>query len=156
MNSVILDVFFYLLLLSIFSSHCEATNYRGRSGRRGRSGNRGQIVIQSSCIGAIPALPHDGTGCGVPEFLDQTKFGDNSNSRGAVRIIPTSDGGMDLTFVLEGLSRPDLVLTAWIVWAIPGNPENPSIFNVSFSFLFSVVNVKEFLVLTDHMFCFFS
>ena len=83
----------------------------------------------STCIDSAPAVPARRTGCGVLPFMDQKVFGNNADSRGVAVATPTKHG-MRFTLRLKRLSRPNLVLTAWLVYALPGNPRNPPIFNV--------------------------
>jgi len=88
---------------------------------------RQNVVISSSCFAVIPVLPNSGPGCGVPEFVDQSEFGDNADATGEMTVVPRRRG-LDLTFELKDLPRSDLTLTAWLIWALPGNPSNPAIF----------------------------
>lgn len=84
------------------------------------------VRIQNIC-GPFPTVPHTGPGCGIPEYVDPEIFGDNNNSRGILSISPRRSG-LRLDIRLFNLSRPDHILTAWLVWTDPNDPNRPDVF----------------------------
>lgn len=88
------------------------------------------VVVQHGCANPLPVLPHDGPGCGVSAEVNITEFGDNNDAVGTLRIIPQSRG-LTMDVRVRDLSRPDLVITAWVLWIDDSNPNNPEIFRVA-------------------------
>lgn len=78
----------------------------------------------------MPTAPHAGSGCGIPKSVDPKIYGDNSNSRGLLGILP-GKSGLEFDIRLFNLSRPDHVMTAWIFWANPFSTNLPPIFQVA-------------------------
>lgn len=91
--------------------------------------------IRGICVGKTPSLAKRGDSCGVPAFVDKSIFGANDNTNGILRIAPAAQG-VDITIVVKDLPKPDLVLTAWVVWVPPpplrkpGDEPVPAIFDV--------------------------
>lgn len=87
-------------------------------------------VLRSTCISPIPVTPHNGSGCGIPANVDASIFGDNANSVGRAAITAKRTG-LDVLITFRNLPRPDLVLTAWVIWHLPGDPTVPAVFKVA-------------------------
>lgn len=85
-------------------------------------------TLDSTCFMPLPVVPHTGPGCGVPQHVDVSRFGDNDFSSGKA-VLTSRRTGLDLSITLRNLSRSDYVLTAWIIWHFPGDPV-PPIFKV--------------------------
>lgn len=96
-------------------------------------------IVKNNCDFTF-GVPHTGPGCGIPEYIDPAVFGNNNNSRGTLRITPRRSG-LTLSFTIVDLPRPDLVLTAWILWSDPTNPNKPKVFKVRFVVLFYTISV---------------
>lgn len=94
------------------------------------SGQASVTVLRSGCALPVPVVPHDGPGCGIPSFVNATEFGDNANSVGILRVIP-QQRGLTMDLQVMNLSRPDLVITAWVLWVDENNPDNPDVFQVA-------------------------
>lgn len=85
-------------------------------------------TVPASCIGAIPPVQYRGKGCGVPAYVNSTEFGDNLGSSGKLTIKQRGNS-IRFSIFLKGLSRPNLVITAWVLWTVRGI-KNPDIFDV--------------------------
>lgn len=88
------------------------------------------VVIEHGCANPLPVLPHDGPGCGVSAEVNTTEFGDNNDAVGTLRIIPQSRG-LTMDVRVSNLSRPDLVITAWVLWIDDRSTNNPEIFRIA-------------------------
>lgn len=86
--------------------------------------------VRNICLSPLPVQPHNGTGCGIPVNMDAKEFGDNSNSIGKAIITPRRRG-LDISIIFKNLSKPNLVLTAWIIWHLPGDPTVPKVFKIA-------------------------
>lgn len=84
------------------------------------------IVLPGVCFNFDPVLPTDGPGCGIPAFVNATEFGDNSRTN-ATLVLKLGRNRAVLDFTLDNLPKPDLVLTAWLVW-LGGPGPTPDVF----------------------------
>lgn len=95
-------------------------------------------VTQGFCPGKMPPEATFGDSCGVPEWVNVTEFGDNMNTGGKLRLTPNSMGYVNIRIMLQDLPRPDLVLTAWLIWGNDLDQSKlPDIFNVRCKNLYS-------------------
>lgn len=89
-----------------------------------------RLAIPATCFDKVPLLATRNDSCGVPSYVDVEQFGNNSGTIGNMYLSKGSNGGLGVEIQLYNLPRPDLVMTAWIVWDVFGdNP--PGIFAVS-------------------------
>lgn len=86
-------------------------------------------IILGVCPGREKPLATPGNSCGVPPFVNVTEFGDNMDTIGKMRVVPTADG-LDLRIAVDNLPKPNLVLTAWLIW-VPFGAVEPPVFEVS-------------------------
>lgn len=87
-----------------------------------------RILIHGVCPSKNPPKAKVGDSCGVPAFVDVAQFGDNKNTTGRMFVTPSTTG-LKIDIRLFNLPRPDLVLTAWIIW-VPFGQTKPPIFQV--------------------------
>lgn len=85
-------------------------------------------IIKGICPGRDPPLATVGNSCGVADFVNIIEFGDNMDTTGRLRVDPI-EGGLKLKINVNNLPKPDLVLTAWLVW-VPFGVTDPPIFEV--------------------------
>lgn len=71
-----------------------------------------------------------GPGCGVPDFVDPKIYGDNNLSQGTLRIQQLKSG-LQFDFRLFNLSRPNHVITAWLLWKDPLSTDRGGVFQVA-------------------------
>lgn len=83
------------------------------------------FIIRGMCPEKVPPRARAGNSCGIPDFVDPSIFGDNADTTGTLRALSRSRG-LDLTITLTKLPKPDLVLTAWIIWTPFGETDPPS------------------------------
>lgn len=88
------------------------------------------LEIRHTCPVSEPVIPESsgGTGCGIPDYVNSTDFGLNKDTLGILSMNPRAKG-LDLRMTIKNMPRPNLVVTAWILWALPG-PNTPKIFKV--------------------------
>lgn len=86
-------------------------------------------IISGVCPSKNPPLAKVGDSCGIPDFVDPKVFGDNMDTTGNM-FISQGRQGLNLHIELDNLPKPDLVLTAWIIWTPFGDTE-PPVFKVS-------------------------
>ena len=88
-------------------------------------------VIRGVCPSKNPPLATVGDSCGVPDFVNTEIFGDNMDTTGNM-FVSQGRHGLNLHIELDNLPKPDLVLTAWVIWTPFGDTE-PPIFKVSYA-----------------------
>lgn len=104
-----------LALLSLLSGTVDAR-------RRRRANPRDISTIEGIC----PVSKQKG-GCATPDFAGPG-FGDNTKTTGVMHTTSTRKG-VKLQITVENLPKPNLVLTAWVVW-VPAGVTIPKIFEV--------------------------
>lgn len=97
-------------------------------------------IIDGICPKKMPQLAKVGDSCGIPPFVDSAVFGDNADTNGVMRVYPTKQG-LDLSIIVKNLPKPNLVLTAWLIWT-PFGVTTPKIFEVC---ILSTANVSLFV-----------
>lgn len=144
--SLIIAVSLLFLIASPVSGALRGNAGWGSGGRDGSDGNDSDgsdgvegggavtTVIRGVCMNRDPPTEATvGNSCGIPDFADVNVFGDNMDTTGVMRATPIIDddgGGLHLRISLANLPKPDLVLTAWIIW-VPGGVTEPEIFEVA-------------------------
>jgi len=135
-----------LAVLSVLSGNAEARRRRGRGYSRRRYSRRenGRGIIS---IGGICPVTKEKGGCATPDFAGP-EFGDNSKTTGMMHAKLSRTGGVKLQIIVDKLPKPNLVLTAWVVW-VPGGVTVPKIFEVcKYVITYSICRVQKLLIIS--------